>query len=1042
MLFSMKVSVPLVLVGASLLVGLSGCVDSQDDDSSPSVAPSLPADADEDGYIDLDAGGDDCNDDDPAIHPGAEETCDGQDNNCDGVVDEGVTEQFYTDRDADGFGDADDWTEACTPPKDTVTNGDDCDDLDPLSYPGADEICDEKDNNCDGVVDEGVSSRYYFDDDGDGFGDPDDWTDTCIQPVGTVDNSEDCNDADPLSYPGADEICDEQDNDCDSEIDEEVLLAFYFDGDGDGYGDSDVVTLACSPSDGYVDQGGDCDDTLASVYPGADEVCDTIDNDCDGQIDEDLLLSYYADSDGDGYGDPDTLEAGCEIPADFVGNDLDCDDSNPLVYAGAEEICDTVDNNCDGTVDEGVQTVYFIDGDADGHGSAETTLEACAVPDGYATSDDDCDDDNATVYAGAEEICDRLDNDCDGEVDEGVQSWYYFDADQDGHGDIAVAEQACEPPDGYVESRDDCDDQDPTSYGGALEVCDGVDNDCDRQVDEDVTTTYYADADKDGFGTPNYTKDACTIPVGYVENDQDCDDSDATRYPGAPELCDYKDNDCDGTVDEDASTQPFYRDADGDGYGDAADAQEACEPPDGYVPNATDCDDGNASINPQAQETCNGIDDDCDTRVDDADDSVTGQSTWYADQDGDTYGDPTSSMMACEQPDGYVANARDCDDSDPAKNPDSVWYIDYDGDSYGNVAFSLTQCNQPTGYVLDGQDCDDTDASINPEGTEVCDLEDNDCDGEVDEADAADALTWYLDGDQDGFGSTMDTLQACDAPEGYVHNDEDCDDSDPAVNPEAEEVCDGLDNDCDGNADSGLVGDSELCAGLDCLEILGERPDAPSDVYWIQPELAAEPFRVFCDMDSEGGGWTLVANVDDINDLYFNAFNADAWETPEVRNEDVFPSLTNVISVSTKYLSWSTIPVTDFRIVYKNDDRFMQCNSLDHHETLDALFAQEALMGQCVANCGSVIQNRFPDGATVAPMGLNCNDPNEGWMYEAPVAENARVGGLDADVDWAVMNAWLGAAGDRDYSTSELEKTWGEYSSGVVHDNNILFFVR
>ncbi len=161
--------------------------------------------------------------------------------------------------------------------------GDDCDDGNAAINPDATEVCDEADNDCDGRVDEGTTTPYYADTDGDGFGDAADRVDACWSEDGRVTDATDCVDTDATIFPGNPEICDELDNDCDTEVDEGVLLPFYRDVDGDTYGDESDVAWACVAPSGYVVPGGDCDDTTSETSPAMTEICqDGIDNDCDG----------------------------------------------------------------------------------------------------------------------------------------------------------------------------------------------------------------------------------------------------------------------------------------------------------------------------------------------------------------------------------------------------------------------------------------------------------------------------------------------------------------------------------------------------------------------------------------------------------------------------------------------------------------------------------------------------------------------------------------------------------------------------------------
>lgn len=179
----------------------------------------------------------------------------------------------------------------------------------------------------------------------------------------------DCNDTDAGIHPDAVEVCDGIDQDCDGEVDEDALdsLHGFVDADGDGYGDPEVPWAHCQllgPS-----RAGDCDDEDDSVFPGAPEVCDGVDQDCDGDVDEDAIdaFSGFIDADGDGYGSNSRPWNGCDSLGPETGGD--CDDSNAAVNPEAPETCrDRVDNNCDGFVDEMVAGLT--------HGSVQQAIDA------------------------------------------------------------------------------------------------------------------------------------------------------------------------------------------------------------------------------------------------------------------------------------------------------------------------------------------------------------------------------------------------------------------------------------------------------------------------------------------------------------------------------------------------------------------------------------------------------------------------------------------------------------------------------------------
>ncbi len=273
-----------------------------------------------------------------------------------------------------------------------------------------------------------------------------------------------------------------------------------------------------------------------------------------------LLLAACADKpETDGGDDTHDTSTETQPPTDDDGDgffsDEDCDDGNEEVNPSAVEICDGIDNNCEGTVDEGVTSTWYADDDGDGYGDPESTTGACSRPEGYVPVPNDCDDTDATVWPGASEICDGKDQDCNGEVDEGVTSLFYVDADGDGYGDPGQTTPSCEGLPGSSDDPTDCDDTDPEEHPGADEHCDGEDDDCDGLTDEEPTVEgglWYPDADGDGYGDPDgATSTICVQPAGYVDNVDDCDDRDDAVYPDAEEQCSNEtDDDCDGEVDE------------------------------------------------------------------------------------------------------------------------------------------------------------------------------------------------------------------------------------------------------------------------------------------------------------------------------------------------------------------------------------------------------------------------------------------------------------------------------------------------------------
>ena len=456
----------------------------------------------------------------------------------------------------------------------------------------------------------------------------------------------------------------------------------------------------------------------------------------------------------------------------------DCDDSEATVYPEADELCDAVDNNCDGQIDEDPTdaAIWYRDADGDGYGASDNSQAGCDQPSGFLADATDCDDLDAEVSPAGTESCNDVDDDCDGETDEAdavdAATWY-ADTDGDGYGDAASTLVACDGGTSHVADNTDCDDANSNSNPGAIELCNGLDDDCDSTVDEDDASdamTWYQDADADGYGDPDEATLACTVPSGYLADNTDCNDYSADRYPGADEYCNGFDDDCDGTVDENYAldTLVYYTDADGDGYGDATITQVACNPSMGWTSDATDCDDTDSSINPGESDWCaDGVDNDCDG----ADETLNGLLTWqYNDSDADGVVD---FIVRYEQnSDGENETAYIDTDADGTSDYTYHWIYDADGnltqayyDAYGSiyVYFEATYDidGNLTWYAYDS----DTDGSWDETTTYSYDSDGNVTVGEDDDDGdgVADSITYYIydtdgniiqkDQDTDGDGT-------------------------------------------------------------------------------------------------------------------------------------------------------------------------------------------------------------------------------------------------------------------------------------------------
>ncbi len=647
--------------GQPSIVSGGGDCDDQDPAVHPAVADLVDngidnncdgvpgSDDDGDGFASQGSNGLDCDDNDPFQYPLAAEFCNGEDDDCDSLIDNNnPLDQtlWYPDLDGDDYGDENGGVLGCEAPANHVADGTDCDDGDGLSSPAAaDSAINGVDNNCDGVP--GVDA------DGDGLASDDS-------------GGTDCDDANPLIFPGAVELpYDNIDQDCDGsdlcDVDADGLdaiecggldcddldpgigdLRWFPDADGDGFG-AEAPGTHCDPAQPLSDVlvSGDCDDQDAGVNPNGTEVCNGVDDNCNDLYDEGAVdaVVWYADTDGDGAGDPLVSVLSCTQEPGHVANADDCDDTQQTVGPGVPDtVANGIDDNCDG--------LPGVDFDGDGLAS-------------YDSGGLDCEDNNP-----------------------GVRTYFYFpDTDLDGYGDPAGTADPCVPSDPTdVLDDTDCDDEDPALFPGQR---------------------WYEDADLDGFGGALSSMCSPADPLTDVLNSDDCDDTDPLQYPGVLWFWDddgdgaggllagecgpveptnvLNNEDCD---DGDANVQFYYWyfDLDGDGVGGAAsNACVAANPSD--VPNSDDCDDS---------------------------DPLVQAAWWYADLDGDTFGDPGSSNACTPLEISDTLDSRDCDDTDPDEHPGVIWYVDGDGDGFG-ADFSQ-RCDRalPTD-VNNANDCDDAD---------------------------------------------------------------------------------------------------------------------------------------------------------------------------------------------------------------------------------------------------------------------------------------------------------------------------------------------
>jgi hypothetical protein len=378
-----------------------------------------------------------------------------------------------------------------------------------------------------------------FDDDGDGV-------------ASAACGGSDCDDADPTRYPGATEVCDGDDEDCDD-------ATLGPDGDGDG-----APYFGCCDASGAC--GTDCDDTRSAVNVAAPETCNGLDDDCDGTVDEGVLLVSCFDADGDGRGAAGMTTEGCDLPARATTTCNDCDDGDASRYLGAFERCNGSDDDCDGVIDEDCEC---LTGATRACGS---TVGACSegvqrclgTPSFWEAT---C----AGATSPTPEVCNGVDDDCDGATDEGVATTFYPDCDLDGSGANGEGVTSCARPttvpEGctravWVTDDADCDDADPLRNGrvGCDVLPDGGAPDLGVDaggVDLGAPDLGFdAGPDDLGFdaGPPDLGFDAGSPDLGTPDLGVDAGPADLGTpdlgCTSSPEICNAADDDCDGFIDD------------------------------------------------------------------------------------------------------------------------------------------------------------------------------------------------------------------------------------------------------------------------------------------------------------------------------------------------------------------------------------------------------------------------------------------------------------------------------------------------------------